>query len=161
MSPLMTLLLTSTVVSTLVSGGVSWLATSDKIKQELHSKQGEAGYEALVTANTLLRQSEALMEEAKQEKNETLVAEARKLKRQSDASYATAQHKIAAFGHEHVVKAMSDYYSKYGGAGTSCLNKERFRTDIKIYAAIRNSLGVRGTVSDEQLANLVFLCSLK
>ena len=161
MNPVMTLLLTSTVVSALISGGVSWYTTSYKIEQELHSKQGEAGYEALVKANTLLWQSEALMEEAKREKNEAHAAKARDLKTESDASYATARHKIAAFGHERVVNAMSDYYSKYAGAGTSCLNKERFRSDIKIYTAIRNSLGVRGTVSDEQLANIVFLCSLK
>lgn len=161
MNPWVTLLLTSTLVSTVVGAGVSWFTTSYKIKQELHSRQGEAGYEALVTANTLLWQSEALKAEAKREKDESLAAEARKLKRQSDALYSTAQHKIAAFGHEHVVKAMSDFYSKYGSAGTSCANKERFRSDIQIYTAIRNSLGVRGTVSDEQLANLLFLCSLK
>jgi hypothetical protein len=102
-----------------------------------------------------------MMEEAKREKDAALAAEAQKLKQQSDALYSTAQHKIAAFGHEDVVKAMSDFYSKHGSAGTPCPNKERFQSDIKVYTAIRNSLGVGGAVSDEQLANLLFLCSLK
>lgn len=161
MNPWATLLLTSTVLSAVISAGVSWFTTSHKIKQELYSRQGEAGYDALVMANTLLWQSEALMAESKGEKDEALAAEARKLKRQSDALYSTAQHKIAAFGHEDVVKAMSDYYSNYGSAGKSCPNKERFRSDIQVYTAIRNSLGVGGKVSDEQLANVLFLCSLK
>lgn len=161
MNPWVKLLLTSTVASAAVSAGVSWFTTSHRIKQELHSRQGEAGYEALVMANTLAWQSGDLMKEAKREKDEALAAEARKLKRQSDALYSTARHKIAAFGHEHVVQAMSDYYSKYRGAGTPCPNKEEFRSDIQIYMAIRNNLGVQGKVSEEQLANLVFLCNLK
>jgi hypothetical protein len=109
------------VTSSVIAGVVSWLATSYKIEQELHSRQSESGYETLIKANTLLRQSEALMEEAKREKDEALTAEARTAKRESDASYSAAQHKISAFGDERVVKA----------------------------------------ISDEHLANIVFLCSLK
>ena len=46
------------------------------------------------------------MDKAKQENDEELAAEARKLKTDSDLSYGTAQYKIAAFGDESVVKAM-------------------------------------------------------
>lgn len=143
-------LVTSSVVGSVFGGGVSWLAASYKIDQELHSRRSEAGYEALVEANTLLRQSEALEKKAKREKDEALAAEAIKLRRKSDASYSTAQQKIAAFGDERVVKAMSDYYSKHGPSATSCSDKEKFRADTQIYRAIRNTLGVGGSVSDEQ-----------
>lgn len=154
--------------STVVAGVVSWLTTSYKIEQELRSRQSEAGYEELVKANTLSRQSKALMEEAKRGKDQALATQAQKLSRQSDASYSTAQQKIAAFGHEDVVKAISDYYSKYGRAATPCTDKEKVKSDTQIYKAIRNTLGVGGntlgfgdSVSDEHLANLMFLCSLK
>jgi hypothetical protein len=149
------------ITSSVAGGLVSWAAASWKIEQELHSRQADAGYEALIKANMLSRQSENLMGEAGREKNETLANEAHKLRRQSDASYYEAQHKIAAFGDDDVVKAISHYYTKYTGADRSCPNKEKFRADTKTYKAIRKTLGVGGKVSDEQLANLLFQCSLK
>jgi hypothetical protein len=155
------ILVTSSVLSSVFAGVVGWLTASYKIEQELHSRQSEAGYEALIKANMLLRQSENLMGEADREKNGTLADEARKLRRQSDASYYEAQHKIAAFGDDSVVKAISHYYSKYAGADRSCPNKEKFRADTETYKAIRKTLGVGGRVTDEHLANLLFQCSLK
>jgi hypothetical protein len=161
MNDLVKILLTSGVVSSVVGGGVGWFATSYKIEQELYSKQSEGGYEALINANTLLWQSEALSEKAKQKQDKVLAAEAEKLKRQSDASYHVAQHKIAAFGDERVVKAMGDYYFKHTGAAAPCRESEKVRSDIQIYKAIRNTLGVGGGVSDQHLATLIFHCSLK
>lgn len=148
------------VTSGVVAGGVSWLATSYQIEKELHSKESQAGYEALVKSDTLFWHSDSLLEEAKREKDEALAAQARKLKRDADRSLIVARLKIAAFGDESVVKAMSDYFSKHLGAATSCSNKEKFRSDTQIYKAIRNTLGVGGSVTDEQIANIVFLCSL-
>jgi hypothetical protein len=78
------ILLTSGVVSSVFGAGMGWFATSYKIEQELHSKQSEAGYEALINANTLLWQAEALEKAAKQEQDEVLAAEAEKLRRQSN-----------------------------------------------------------------------------
>lgn len=149
------------LTSSLAAGLVSWAATSYKIEQELHSKQGEAGYEALIKANVLLWQSENLMWEAEKEKNEELANEARKLKRQSDGSYYEAQHKIAAFGDDSVVKAMGRYYVEHLGAKTPCADKEKFRADAKTYKAIRTTLGVGGRVTDQEVATLLFKCSLK
>ena len=45
------ILVTSSVVSGVLAGVVSWLTTTYKIEQELYSRQGEASYEALVKAN--------------------------------------------------------------------------------------------------------------
>lgn len=154
-------LVTSSVIATVISGSVSLLVSGYKIEQELRSRQIEAGYEDLIKANTLFWQSDGLTKQAEQEKDKALEAEAKKLKRESDASYIVARQKIAAFGDERVVKAMSDYYSKYGPAAESCNNKDKFRSDTQTYKAIRNTLGVGGSVSDEHLANLIFLCSLK
>ncbi|HWQ68332.1 MAG TPA: hypothetical protein VN494_00015 [Patescibacteria group bacterium] len=154
-------LVTSSVIATVIGGGVSLLVSWYKIEQELHSRQIEAGYEDLVRANTLSWQSTLLAEEAEREKNKALEAEAKKLKRESEALITVARQKIAAFGDEHVVKAMSNYYSKHGKAAVSCDNKDKFRSDTQIYKAIRNTLGVGGSVSDEHLANLIFNCSLK
>ena len=149
------------VTSSVVAGGVSWLVTTHEIEKKLHSKEGAAGYEALVKADMLAWQSAALAEEAKWEKDESLAAEAQKLKRESDASIIVARLKIAAFGHESVVKAMGDYYSKHLNAAMPCENEEKFRSDTQIYKAIRNTLGVGGSVNDKQLATLILLCSLK
>jgi len=140
---------------------VSWLAASYKIQQELHVKQSEAGYEALVNANTLAWRSDALAEEARREKSEALAVEARKLRRQSEDSMVVARLKIAAFGDERVVRALSDYFSKHTHAAMPCADKEKFRSDTQIYKAIRNTLGVGGGVSDEQLATVIFVCNLK
>lgn len=150
------------VTSGVVAGVVSWLAASYKIEQEFHIKQAEAGYEALVKANTLFWQWEGLTEAAKQEKDEmrarTLAIEAQKLKRQSDASYIVARQKISAFGDESVVKALSDYYST--GMET-CHDRKLRKLDVQTYRAIRNTLGVGGNVTDEQLAVMIFLCTLR
>ncbi len=149
------------VASGVIAGIVSWLAASHKIEQELHSRQGEAGYEALIEANSLLWRSEMLTEEAQREMDKALAAKAQALKRESDASYITARLRIAAFGDERVVKALSTYYFRFMNSSTPCRDKEKFRSDTQTYKAIRNTLGVGGSVSDEQLANIVFLCSLE
>lgn len=154
-------LVTSSVASSLVAGVVGWFAASYKIEQELHSRQAEAGYEALVKANTLLGQSETMRKEAKRENDGALLAEARKLERESDASYRVAQHKIAVFGNERVVTALSDYYYSKKGADQPCDDREKFKADVQIYRAIRDTLGVRGRVSNEQLSRILFQCSLK
>jgi len=148
------------LTSSAVAAVVSLLATSYKIEQELHSKQSEAGYEALIQANNLSWRSKALTEEAKRGNNEKLAADARRLRSESDDLYTVARHKIAAFGDERVVKAMSEYYARYGHAATPCPDKGRSRSDTRIYKAIRNTLGVGGSVTDEQLATVIFLCAL-
>jgi hypothetical protein len=144
------------IVSSLVGGAVGWLAASSKIKQEFHFRQAESGYEALVKANALLRQAE----QDEQSSDEERAREARKLRDESNREYQIARQKIAAFGHESVVKALSDYYATYSEA-KPCSNKEKFRSDAKTYKAIRNTLGVGGDVSDEQVAILMFHCSLR
>lgn len=147
------------VTSGVVAAVVSWLATSYKIEQEFHIKQGEAGYEALVKGNALFWQSTHLKTMAKLEKDEALATRARELEIKSEALHNVARQKIATFGDERVVKAMSDYYSNV--PRTQCDDKERFRLDTQIYKAIRNTLGVGGNASDEQLAVLLFLCTLR
>ncbi len=154
-------IVSSGAVAALVAGLVGWFAASYKIDKELHSRQGEAAYEALIKANTLYWQSRDLRKEAEEGKDQAVKARALDLKRESDASYVIARHKIAAYGDERVVKAMSDYYSKYFEAAKPCENKDKFRSDAHIYKAIRHTLGVGGVVSDEELANVVFLCSLR
>lgn len=153
-------LVTSSVISTVIGGGVGLLVSSYTIKKELHSRQIEAGYEDLVKANTLAWQSIALRDEAKTKKDKALEAEAEKLRRESDASYIVARQKIAAFGNERVVKAMSNYYSKYKDI-PSCSNLDKFRADTLIYQNIRDTLGVKGSVSPEDLAPIMFMCNLK
>jgi len=155
------ILVASSVLSSVLAGVIGWFAASYKIEQELHTRQAEAGYEALIKANVLLRQSETLAVEAERDKDGALAAIVKKLRRESDASYGVAQHKIAAYGDESVVRAMSDYYSKYKDAAKPCINKEKFRSDAQIYMAIRKTLGVGGSVTHEHLANLMFICSLK
>jgi hypothetical protein len=103
-------ILTSTVVTSLVLPGlVGWFVASYKIEQELHSKQNASSYEALIEANAKAWQAKAL-EERNGDKNEALAVEIEKLKRESDVLYVRARSKIAAFGDERVVKAMSDFY---------------------------------------------------
>jgi len=147
--------------SSVMAALVSWFAASYKVDQELRSRQIEAGYESLVKANTLAWQSLGLKEEAEREKNSALTDESQQLKRESDALYISARQTITAFGDERVVKALSDYYAMYKGASKPCPDKERFMVDTKIYKAIRETLGVGGNVTDEQIANLMYTCSLK
>ncbi len=161
MNELVKTMVTSSVIASVLSGIISWLISSYKIEHELHSRQIEAGYEALVMANTQLWQSDALMEEAKVEKDDALAAKGRKLRREADASYTAARLKIAAFGDERVVKAMADYYRYEPTVTALCKNTDKFRLDTRIYKAIRDTLGVGGTVSDQDLATVIFRCSLK
>lgn len=145
------------IVSAIITGLFELFAVSHKIEQEFRTKEAELGYEKLVEANATSWQADEL---AKQKgSNAPRVLE---LREKSDESYTAARQKIAAFGDAAIVEALSAYYSKYKGASRSCEPKEKFASDTKIYAAIRNTLGAsRGSVSDEQIANVVFLCSLK
>ncbi|HEV8582765.1 MAG TPA: sulfite exporter TauE/SafE family protein [Thermoanaerobaculia bacterium] len=154
-------LVTSGVASSLVAGVVGWFAASHKIEQELHSRQAEAGYEALVKANTLFWQSSMMRKEAERGNDGALLTEAQKRQRESDASYIVAQHKIVVFGDERVVAALSNYYYSTSGANRPCDNRKKFKADIATYRALRDTLGVRGRVSDEQLSRILFQCSLK
>lgn len=161
MNDFMKILLSSSVVSGIVGGGAGWFTTSQRIEQELHSKQSASGYEALINANSLNWQSEALKDDTDKKDDKELAADAEKLKRKSNASYQVAQLKIATFGDELVVKAMSDYYYNYGGAWKSCPDIKKYRTDVKMYKAIRDTLGVGGNVTEQQLATMIFQCSLE
>ena len=152
-------LVTSSVVGGLVSWLVSFSTVSYKLEQELHSREREAGYEKLVEANTLFWQSVRTHAAAKD--NPTLLQETRRQGRESDAAYIVARHKIAAFGDKRVVEALGDYWARYGGASASCGDTEKFRSDLRIYTALRQTMGAGGNVSDDQLARVMFLCSLK
>jgi hypothetical protein len=138
-----------------VAGTFSWLSERSKIEKQLHITQAESGYEALVQANALSwRATKQTSEKGDSDPG------AQELRNKSDDLYVSARLKIAAFGDAEIVKALSDYYYKYGGAARPCANKEKFALDTKIYSAIRNTLGVRGSVNDDQIAHVVFLCSL-
>jgi hypothetical protein len=150
-------LITGSVAGAVVSGIVSFGLVSYKLEKELHSKQAEAGYEELVKANTLLKQAIRL----EKEPDADMRPEAKKLRRQSEAAYDVALYKIAAFGHERVVHALSAYWAKYQGAGAPCSDAEKFQADVKTYRAIRTTMGVGGHVTDEQLGHLVFSCTVK
>lgn len=156
------------LTSTVVAGVVSWLATSYKIEQEFHSRQGEQGYQALVEANAHLWLSRRLKDRAEglrgQPGQDQAIAEliqaAQDFDSESYKSYVIARYKIAAFGDKRVVEATSDYWSKYQGADAPCADQARFRADARIYVEIRKTWGVGGDVSDEVLAPLLFDCSL-
>lgn len=162
-------LVASGLVASVFGGGVSWIAATHRIDQELRRGQSEAGYDALVEANTLFWQSKAFENRAdearknnKAELADEVMIQAQRLKDQSDALYTTARQKIASFGDESVVKAMSHYYSLYGeNAATACADKEKSRADARMYLAIRNTLGVGGEVSEDDLAVLMFNCRLR
>jgi hypothetical protein len=111
---------TSALVSGLLGGAAGWLTASYKIEKEFHIRQAESGYEALVKANRLKWRAE------EPEPYPDRAHEVAELKKESDDSYVVARHNIAAFGDERIVKALSDYWSKYGGAARSCPDKEKF-----------------------------------
>lgn len=165
------------LTSTVVAGAVSWLTTSYKVDKELHSRQGEEAYEALVKANAGTWLSEKLKAQAAELKKQAepeqgaaiteLMSTAQTLERESYKDYVIARHKIAAFGDKRVVRATSDYWAKHKGGAQLCDDQKRSRADAKIYAEIRDTwgvggkiLGVGGYVSDEQLTPLLFECSL-
>jgi hypothetical protein len=155
----MTIVLASGVTSALVSsilGGIAgYFTASRQLEMQLHLKHAEAGYEALVKANKLLWRADELQPDPRKKD------EVAQMRRDSDDEYFVARFNIAAFGDERVVKALSDYYLKYGVAARPCAPREKFELDAKIYIAIRDTMGVGGNVRDSQIANVVFNCSLK
>ncbi len=139
------------IVSAIITGLFELFAVSYKIEQEFRTREAELGYEKLVEANTALWQAQEL---AKQKGDNA--PKLQELRENSDNSYIAARQKIAAFGDAAVIEALSSYYSKHQEAWKPCPDKKKFASDTKIYAAIRNTLGVfRGSVSDEQIANVV------
>jgi hypothetical protein len=157
-------LLASSVASALVSGLVSFGTVSYKLEKELHSKQAEAGYEELSRANALYWQSERMEKEAREVNDATLLNEAQKQRRDSDAAYTVAAHKIAVFGHEKVVHALSAYYGGHTEARNPCDTtvdeRKKFKADVETYRAMRMTLGVGGRVSDQQLSQVIFKCTM-
>jgi hypothetical protein len=143
------------VVSSVIGAVSGWFSAAHQAETQLQFRQAEAGYQALVKANKLKFRADELQALPDQKD------EVAKLRKDSDDEYILARHNIAAFGDERIVKALSDYWVKYGGAAKPCVPREKAALDTKIYTAIRNSMGVGGNVSDNQIANVVFLCSLK
>ena len=154
-------LLSSGAIAGLVGGIVSYGTASYKIDQERYSRQGESGYESLMEANALHRQSQTMSSLARETKSDALALEASVLERKAQQAYVVAQHKIAAFGDASVVDAMSRYYSEHSTAALPCDDMKKFKADLQIYKAIRNTLGVGTNVSDSALATVIFQCNLK
>jgi hypothetical protein len=146
---------TSTLVSSILGSFAGYVSASRQLEMQLHLKHAEAGYEALVKADKLLWRADELQADPRKKD------EVAQMRRESDDNYFVARFNIAAFGDERVVKALSDYYLAYGIAARPCEPREKFALDTKIYTALRGTMGVGGDVSDSQIANVVFNCSLK
>lgn len=147
--------------SAIVSGFIGWQAASMKIEQEFEYRQAESGYEALVQGNVSRWQEKEIQSVAAEAKNPALLSEAYKSRLESKRSYAIARNKIGVFGSPEVVVALSNYYSKHGMAMYPCEDNEKAKADIKIYQAIRKTLGIGTLVSDVELGHVMLLCSLK
>ena len=157
---LMKILLTSGFVSSIAGGAVGWLASNYQIERELQVRQGESGYEALINSNTMIWESEALARRAAELKDSALANQAMELRRKADNFEAAAQYKIAAYGHEKVVNAMADYYAGHLGANVPCGDMERARTEVRIFQAMRDTVGAPGQVTDRQMARLINECTI-
>lgn len=83
------------------------------------------------------------------------------MKDKSDSLYIAARHRIAAYGDKSVVRSLSHYYYQHRGANRLCEDKRKFKDDLETYKAIRATVGVGGDVDENDLASVLFLCSLK
>lgn len=155
------ILISSTLASSLVSAFVSWRTSIQTIELQRWSRQGESAYEALIKANALYWHANHRLRPAAGGTEPKTATDAQAIASESDLEYTKARHKIAAYANASVVTAMRLYYHNYMGADQLCSNPEKFRADVQIYRAIRNTLGVGGPVSDDDLAVVLFHCSLR
>lgn len=155
------ILVSSTLASSLVSAFVSWRTSVQTIELQRWSRQGESAYEALIKANALYWHANARLRPVAGETEPKAAMDGQAVPSESDLEYTKARHKIAAYANASVVTAMSRYYHDYMGAKRLCSNPGKFRADVQIYREIRNTLGVGGQVSDDDLAVVLFDCSLR
>lgn len=126
-------------------------------KQDLHIAQGEKGYESLIKANILYWRALELKQKA--EKSSKIAQQRDSLLQKAHDKYVDANHRIAVYGAEKIVKALSDFYILRDAPGL-CDKYELFAKDANIYHSIRNTLGLAGNVTNDQIATVVFSCRL-
>lgn len=154
------ILVSSTVVASVVSAIVSWLTSAQTIQLERWSRQGESAYDVLINANAASWIQTYDQKPAPAGVEQAAAGNARTLDGEARVNYFKARLKIAVYGSAGVVRALSHYDRTYLDAGQACANQDKFKADVRIYREIRNSLGVGGPVSDNDLAAILFSCSL-
>lgn len=154
-------LVKTVLASSVVAGLVSLLTTSCMVDKQLRVKQAEAGYEALVQSDAEGWHARDLLKEGTEKGDETLTAEAHKLRREADALMLTARIKIATFGDDAIAQSMSHYFAEHQGYSQPCDNQKKARDDAKIYSAIRSKIGAGGNLREEDIAVLVFGCRVE